>query len=45
MLLNCHLATFCTVHSNFKKLPSDNLTVYVCEAMFPLVNYIHTVAS
>ena len=40
MLLSCHLATFCTVHLDFKKKPNDNLITFVCEAMFALVYYI-----
>ena len=34
MVLNCHLAAFCTVH--FKKRPNDNLIPFVCEAIFRL---------
>ena len=37
MVLNCHLAAFCTVHLSFKKRPNDNLIPFVSEAIFPLV--------
>ena len=37
MVLNCHLAAFCTVHLDFKKWPNDNLIPFVCEAIFRLV--------
>ena len=29
-LSNCHLAAFCTVHSNSKKQPNDNLIILAC---------------
>ena len=37
VLLNCHLAAFCTVYSNSKKQPNDNLITLAC--VIALVHY------
>ena len=37
ILLNCHLAAFCTDHLEFKKWLNDNLIKYVCE---PIAIYL-----
>ena len=36
MLLNCHMAAFCTVNLDFRKQPNN---AFVCKAIFATVYY------